>query len=187
MWLNKFLFSVKPRLYEIVLTTLTIVLIIISTLIYLQNKKLANGIEIAKNEIDAGFHILPLDIYRYEDKKQISILPDSSKKSILYFFSTSCIVCEKNKKYWYYLEKRLSKYYSTYTIAVNWRHLDSFINDMPKSITPYYLKNNLPYRKILRIPTLLIVENDYVIEKYIGLLDVEKIQNNLISRSSIHK
>jgi len=119
MWLNKFLFSVKPRLYEIVLTTLTIVLIIISTLIYLQNKKLANGIEIAKNEIDAGFHILPLDIYRYEDKKQISILPDSSKKSILYFFSTSCIVCEKNKKYWYYLEKRLSKYYSTYTIAVN--------------------------------------------------------------------
>lgn len=187
MWLDKFLFKIKPRLYEIILTTLTIVLIIISAHIYLQNKKLANEIEIANNEIDVGFHILPLSICRYQDNKQIYILPDRSRKSILYFFSTTCSVCEKNKKYWYYLEKRLSKYFNIYTIAVNDINLDSFINDMPKSIIPYYLYDNLPYRKILRIPTLLIVENDYVIEKYIGTLDVEKIQNHLIPRPSVHK
>jgi len=146
-------------------------------LVYKQNNELKNQLAIAQNEIDIGYKLLSTGIYNVHNDNLITINPDK-QKTILYFFSTKCKVCNENKKYWNYLVRKFSQKYRIYTIALdNKTELKSYSEEMPKGTEVYYLKNNLSGKKILRTPTTLIIDNDYVEKKWLGLLSLKNIES----------
>lgn len=175
--LTTFSFLKKESVISSILLILLVISIVISYLVYKQNGILKKELFVAQNEVDVDYKLLPINIYNVQNDSCKILQPDS-QKAILYFFSVKCRVCDENKKYWYHIVRRFSKKYRIYTIALdNKSELKPYMDEKPKEMKVYYLKEGMKNKKILRTPTTLIIDKDRVEKKWLGKLNIAKIES----------